>query len=287
MALWAAACRTSLMPDIPVPPRQSPLTPRHPPTRLWCEGVPTEARRPCHTPFPAPHLHSCTPAARRLAPLPCQAPTPPQPPCQGGWAIPPETPRRAMLVTIGEFGNAVRQLQYTTYMQVAASNWLAGEESIASLGGQTVLRSPTTGEFSMGPQGSRYCCVDPAGHTFVTTDDRRGTGPSCQTRLTLDARGRGASSGGPRARCSPSPGAQEDDGDEQAPQDHPVELPPPGDLREGDKRPGPDDGAGQPLRPAEDGREDELQGPRPVHLLGRHLSRDLAEEASRETCEDA
>jgi|GEM_PF-1983954 hypothetical protein len=111
-----------------------------------------------------------------------------------------------MLVTIGEFGNAVRQLQYTTYMQVAASNWLAGEESIASLGGQTVLRSPTTGEFSMGPQGSRYCCVDPAGHTFVTTDDRRGTGLSCQTRLTLDARGRGASSGGPRARCSPSPG---------------------------------------------------------------------------------
>src|SRR5579883_982574 len=70
MALWAAACRTSLMPDIPVPPRQSPLTPRHPPTRLWCEGVPTEARRPCHTPFPAPHLHSCTPAARRPPPLP-------------------------------------------------------------------------------------------------------------------------------------------------------------------------------------------------------------------------
>src|SRR5579875_1578067 len=260
MALWAAACRTSLMPDIPVPPRQSPLTPRHPPTRLWCEGVPTEARRPCHTPFPAPHLHSCTPAARRLAPLPCQAPTPPQPPCQGGWAIPPETPRRAMLVTIGEFGNAVRQLQYTTYMQVAASNWLAGEESIASLGGQTVLRSPTTA----GAQGSPARRASP---------------------WTLAAAVRPREDREHAARQAP--GAQEDDGDEQAPQDHPVELPPPGDLREGDKRPGPDDGAGQPLRPAEDGREDELQGPRPVHLLGRHLSRDLAEEASRETCEDA
>jgi hypothetical protein len=72
---------------------------------------------------------------------------------------------------IAEFGSTMRAMQYDTYMQVVSQNYLAGEKAIAALGGQTVLRHPSSGELYMAPADYRYYCLSSSGTVWYTNDD--------------------------------------------------------------------------------------------------------------------
>jgi hypothetical protein len=70
--------------------------------------------------------------------------------------------------SIAQFGSAMQQMQYSTYQAVQAANLRTGENEIATLGNNVILRDPTTGQMYLEPAGRGSYCLNAGGSDVLT-----------------------------------------------------------------------------------------------------------------------